>query len=100
QVYDVRGHRAASVRAEAGRSWKREGNGMQRSAYASRDARELEILAVIAEALNRSPDAPSALERTLRLAAELLQCESGWIWLRDQRTQKFYLAAAYDLPPY
>lgn len=73
---------------------------MQRSAYASRDARELEILAVIAEALNRSPDAPSALERTLRLAAELLECESGWIWLRDQRTQKFYLAAAYDLPPY
>jgi two-component system NarL family sensor kinase len=65
-----------------------------------RDARELEILAVIAEALNRSRDVADALERTLRLAAELLDCEAGWIWLRDQRTHKFYLAASYNLPPF
>jgi two-component system NarL family sensor kinase len=65
-----------------------------------RDKRELEILAVIAEALNRSGDVSGALERTLRLAAELLDCESGWIWLRDQRTHKFYLAASYNLPPF
>lgn len=65
-----------------------------------RDARELEILAVIAQALNRSADVPAALEETLRLAAELLGCESGWIWLRDQGTRKFYLAASHNLPPY
>jgi two-component system NarL family sensor kinase len=65
-----------------------------------RDARELRILAVIAQALNRSADAPAALEQTLRLAAELLDCETGWIWLRDERTRKFYLAASYNLPPF
>ncbi len=65
-----------------------------------RDARELEILAVIAEALNRSADVSAALERTLELAAGLLTCESGWIWLRDERTRKFYLAASYNLPPF
>ncbi len=64
-----------------------------------RDTRELEILAVIAQALNRSADVPDALEQTLRLAAELLECETGWIWLRDERTRKFYLAASYNLPP-
>lgn len=65
-----------------------------------RNARELEILAVIAEALNRSAEVSAALEQCLRLAAELLDCESGWIWLRDQRTRKFYLAASYNLPPF
>lgn len=65
-----------------------------------RDTRDLEILAVIAEALNRSGDVSDALERTLRLGADLLDCESGWIWLRDQRTRKFYLAASYNLPPF
>jgi len=65
-----------------------------------RDARELEVLAVIAQALNRSADAPAALEQTLRLAAQLLDCETGWIWLRDERTRKFYLAASYNLPPF
>jgi two-component system, NarL family, sensor kinase len=69
-------------------------------ATSRRDARELEILAVIAEALNRSGDVSGALERTLRLAADLLDCEAGWIWLRDQRTHKFYLAASYNLPPF
>lgn len=67
---------------------------------ARREVRELEILAVIAEALNRSGDVSGALERCLRLGAELLDCESGWIWLRDQRTRKFYLAASYNLPPF
>jgi two-component system NarL family sensor kinase len=65
-----------------------------------RVTRELQILAVIAQALNRSADVPGALEQTLRLAAELLECETGWIWLRDLRTRKFYLAASYNLPPF
>jgi two-component system NarL family sensor kinase len=65
-----------------------------------RHARDLEIFAAIAEALNGSIDVAGALERTLRMTAEMLSCESGWIWLRDQRTRKFYLAAAYNLPPY
>jgi two-component system NarL family sensor kinase len=69
-------------------------------ASSRRDARELEILAVIAQALNRSADVPAALDQTLRLTAELLDCESGWIWLRDQATRKFYLAASHNLPPY
>ncbi|MGZ3503117.1 MAG: histidine kinase [Vulcanimicrobiaceae bacterium] len=61
---------------------------------------DLEILRVIAEALNRSTDISAAMERTLALAAELLKFESGWIWLRDGSGGRFYLAASHNLPPF
>jgi len=62
--------------------------------------RELRILAAIAEALNSSPDVQQALERTLGLVAGLLGLRTGWIWLVDGETGRFYNAAARNLPPY
>ncbi len=62
--------------------------------------RELRILNAIAEALNSSPDVQQALERTLALVADLLGLQTGWIWLMEAQTGRFYNAAARDLPPY
>ena len=62
--------------------------------------RELRILNAIAEALNSAPDVQRALERTLAMVAELLGLRTGWVWLRDADTGRFYNAAAQDLPPY
>jgi signal transduction histidine kinase len=53
----------------------------------------------VAEALAEA-DLEHALERTLALVAESLQLDAAWIWLLDQDSNKFYLAGAYDLPPY
>jgi two-component system NarL family sensor kinase len=67
----------------------------------SRNAeRELEILNAVATALNSSPDVRQALERTLSLVAELLGLRTGWVWLLDQETRHFYVAAERQLPPY
>src|ERR1044071_7127416 len=62
--------------------------------------RELEILASIAEALNRSPDVQQALDATLALVTELLGLDTGWVWLLDPDTGHVYSAAARNLPPY
>src|SRR5262245_46173080 len=62
--------------------------------------RELGILNAVAEALNSSPDVRQALERTLTLVAELLGLRTGWVWLLDQETHRFYSAAERELPPY
>lgn len=62
--------------------------------------RELQILAAIAEALNRAPDVDEALERTLALVADLLGLHTGWIWLLDPETDRFYHAIGRNLPPY
>ncbi len=61
---------------------------------------ELVILNSIAEALNSAPDVQRALERTLALVTDLLGLRTGWIWLLDPETRKFYSAAAQNLPPY
>jgi two-component system, NarL family, sensor kinase len=66
----------------------------------SRRTRELRILNAIAEALNSAPDVQQALERTLALVAELLGLRTGWVWLRDRETGRFYSAAVQELPPY
>lgn len=73
-----------------------------RPASGNRDPhlRELRILNAIAEALNSSPDEQQALERTLALVADLLGLRTGWIWLRDPESGRFYSAAARNLPPY
>ncbi len=62
--------------------------------------RELGIVNAVAEALNSSPDVRQALERTLSLVADLLGLRTGWVWLMDQRTRRFYAAAERELPPY
>src|ERR687883_1966125 len=62
--------------------------------------RELSIVNAVAEALNSSPDVRQALERTLSLVADLLGLRTGWVWLIDQDTGRFYDAAERELPPY
>lgn len=61
--------------------------------------RELEILNVIAEALNR----PVELEESLRVAlshvAQLFGLHTGWIFLLNEDTGQPYLAATQNLPP-
>jgi two-component system NarL family sensor kinase len=63
-------------------------------------ARELEIVASIAEALNSSPSVQEALEKTLELVTDLLGLQTGWVWLVDPETGHMYSAAARNLPPY
>ncbi|HEX7149997.1 MAG TPA: GAF domain-containing sensor histidine kinase [Thermoanaerobaculia bacterium] len=62
--------------------------------------KELEILNAIAEALNSAPDVQQALDRTLGLVTELLDLDTGWVWLVDPDTGHVYSAAARNLPPY
>lgn len=64
-----------------------------------RPDQELAILNEIAQALNRSVDLDAALQTTLAQMATLFDLHTGWIWLRNERTQQFYLAAAQNLPP-
>jgi two-component system, NarL family, sensor kinase len=62
--------------------------------------RELAIVNAVASALNSSPDVRQALERTLSLVADMLGLRTGWVWLLDQDTDRFYDAAERELPPY
>jgi two-component system NarL family sensor kinase len=61
--------------------------------------RELRILAAIAEA-SIAPDVERALDRTLAMVADLLVLRTGWVWLVDPGSGRFYNAAARNLPPY
>ena len=61
--------------------------------------RDLRILNEIAQSLNRSIDLDAALQTTLAQMAALFDLHTGWIWLRNERTGEFYLAAAQNLPP-
>lgn len=62
--------------------------------------RELEIVGSVAEALNSAPSIEEALDRTLALVTELLDLQTGWVWLVDPDTGHIYRAAARNLPPY
>ena len=53
----------------------------------------------IAEALSE-PRLERALEQTLSVVAQNLGLDAAWVWLLDEERNAFYLAAAYDLPPY
>ena len=57
------------------------------------------MLNEIARELNRSVNLGEALEFTLEQVAELLELRTGWIWLRNETTGQFYLAASRNLPP-
>lgn len=61
--------------------------------------RELSILNSIADALNREADLTRALNAALARVAELLDLETGWVYLWDEVKQKFYPAATQNLPP-
>lgn len=61
--------------------------------------RELSILNHIAQALNRSVNLDEALQSTLAQVAALFDLHTGWVWLLNEKTNAFYLAAAQNLPP-
>ena len=66
---------------------------------------DLTTLNKISEALNRSPDAHSALQAALARLVELMRLETGWIFLVDETARDlrwgegFVLAAHHNLPP-
>jgi len=59
--------------------------------------RELVTMRTVAETLNRSMDTRGALGEALSQVVQLMQVESGWIFLRDGGG--FTIAAAEHLPP-
>src|SRR5579864_1256492 len=63
-------------------------------------AKELRILYAIADELNTTTDVTLALERVLSIVTKALGLRSGWIWLVDPETNRFYNAASFNLPPY
>jgi two-component system, NarL family, sensor kinase len=61
--------------------------------------RELSILNRIAGALNQEVDLKQALNAALAQVAELLDLQTGWVFLIDEETDRFYTAATQNLPP-
>ena len=61
--------------------------------------RDLGILNALAQALSQSLDLAQVLHTALDKVAELLELETGWVWLLDERTGASRLAAARELPP-
>jgi len=53
----------------------------------------------IASHLNKEFSLPSALRKSLEKTVELLNLETGWIWLVQADNKSVYLAASYNLPP-
>jgi two-component system, NarL family, sensor kinase len=62
--------------------------------------RALHILKEVAEALNSAPTEQRAVAEALSRVAALLGVETGWVWLRDPSSGRFYSAAVQHLPPY
>ena len=60
--------------------------------------RELSILNAIAKELNGQLDLDHALRGALAQVAELLDLQTGWIWLLRQDGVEAYLAASQNLP--
>src|SRR6476660_4090470 len=53
----------------------------------------------IASTLNREFSLPAALRVSLEKTVQLLNLETGWIWLVQADVKSVYLAASYNLPP-
>jgi two-component system, NarL family, sensor kinase len=53
----------------------------------------------IAANLNREFSLPAALRVSLQKTVQLLNLETGWIWLVQPDVKSVYLAASYNLPP-
>lgn len=64
-----------------------------------RHNRELAILNSIARSLNEKINLREALNTTLGKVAELLNLDTGWVWLLDEDSGDSYLAASQNLPP-
>lgn len=62
--------------------------------------RALRVLKEVAEALNSAPTEQRAADEALSRMADLLGVETGWVWLRDAASGRFYNAAVQSLPPY
>jgi len=60
---------------------------------------ELSIINSMAQALNRSVDLSQALHATLAQVADLLDLQTGWVWLLREDDGQAYLATAQNLPP-
>lgn len=58
------------------------------------------MLKDIAEALNGASDVERALRESLALVVDLLGLHTGWVWLTDPLTGRFYSATAQNLPPF
>ena len=52
----------------------------------------------IASHLNKEFSLPSALRKSLEKTVEILDIETGWIWLTEKDNRSVYLAASYNLP--
>lgn len=61
--------------------------------------RELSILNQIAQGLNQSLDLNQAVQTTLAQVADLLNLQTGWVWLLQEDGETSYLAATLNLPP-
>jgi two-component system NarL family sensor kinase len=64
-----------------------------------RRERELSILNKIARELSSSINLEHALDTALTQVAALLDLNTGWIFLRDEKTNETHLAASLNLPP-
>jgi two-component system, NarL family, sensor kinase len=53
----------------------------------------------IAANINREFSLPAALRVSLEKTVQLLNLETGWIWLVQADVKSVYLAASYNLPP-
>src|SRR5206468_6009694 len=62
--------------------------------------RALRVLKEVAEALNSATTEQRATGEALSRMADLLGVETGWVWLRDPASDRFYSAAVQSLPPY
>jgi len=62
--------------------------------------RALRVLKEVAETLNRAATEQQAAGEALSRMADLLGVETGWVWLRDPASGRFYNAAVQSLPPY
>ncbi|MCA9871987.1 MAG: GAF domain-containing protein, partial [Anaerolineae bacterium] len=61
--------------------------------------RELSILNAFAKELNAQVDLNRALQTALAQVADLLDLQTGWVWLLHQESGEPYLAASQNLPP-
>lgn len=61
--------------------------------------RDLTILNRIAEALNREVDLAQALQVAMANIVNLFNLDTGWIFLIDEQSGKYYTAATIGLPP-
>ena len=64
-----------------------------------RQNRELAILNAIATRLNESVDLSELLGAAIASVAGLLGLRTAWVWILDEGTNRFTLAASQNLPP-